>query len=176
MAPLAKQNEFYVEEAVERNEDGDLDLDESDIASADGSSYGGSVSRSEFSVATSYMESIMEDCVDSDDEDDDLLRLDEVKEEPSDTPIKEINADTCAEGEVTLNDIQSCVLPELSLHGIEELPIDISKLQDSGFSSEQVVSPEMSPLKKDDVQVQETNDGNDSSSSFEVIDDKSTEL
>lgn len=67
-------------------------------------------------------------------------------------------------------------MPELSLHGIEELPIDISKLQDSGFSSEQVVSPEMSPLKKDDVQVQETNDGNDSSSSFEVIDDKSTEL
>jgi hypothetical protein len=67
-------------------------------------------------------------------------------------------------------------LPELSVHGLEELPIAISKLQDSGFSSEQVDSPEMSPLKKDDVQVPETNDGNDSSSSFEVIDDKSTEL
>ncbi|CAC5381658.1 unnamed protein product [Mytilus coruscus] len=185
MAPLAKQNEFYVEEAADSTMEDGEDLDES--MSADNSSYGGSVSRSEFSVATSYMGSIIED---SDDEDEDLLRLDEVKEEPSDTPIKEIDVNDSAEREVTLDDIQNVVLPELSLP--EDITASIASFQDSGFSSEQVISPEMSPMKKEEVtdakigdvqnldamkkeDSQGSIDGNESSSSFEVIDDK-TEL
>ncbi|XP_071157024.1 testis-expressed protein 264-like [Mytilus edulis] len=193
MAPLAKQNEFYVEEAAEITMEDGEDLDDS--MSAENSSYGGSVSRSEFSVATSYMGSIIED---SDDEDEDLLRLDEVKEEPSETPIKEIDVNDSAdsaEREVTLDDIQKVVLPELSLP--EDITTSMASFPDSGFSSEQVISPEISPMKKeevtdakiDDVQnlnamkidamkkeaSQESFDGNDSSSSFEVIDDK-TEL
>lgn len=184
MAPLAKQDEFYVDEAaVNRNDSENDDLDES----VGGSSYGGSVSRSEFSVATSYMSSIIED---SDDDSDDVLRLDEVKEEPSETPIKEISVNESAEREVTLDDIQNCVLPELSIGN--DIPANVACFQDSGVILEQVVSPETSPSKKDEDKATssdtsakdvihtskpedrlEVGDGNESSSSFEVIDDKS---
>lgn len=169
MAPLAKQDEFYVEEAEVNREDSE-DLDES----VGGSSYGGSVSRSEFSVATSYMSSIIED---SDDDSDDVLRLDEVKEEPSETPIKEISVNDSAEREVTLDDIQKCVLPELSIGN--DMPTSVACFQDSGFSSEQALTPAASPDKKteNDQALKpedhlDIGDGNESSSSFEVIDDK----
>lgn len=137
MAPLAKQSEFYVEEA---EEDSGLNLDdtedaESEAPSFDESMLDSSVSRSEAS-ATTFMGEVSD------------------------------NEETTEEGS-----------PRPSKSPAKLQPRDISQrtqnqdLIDSGFSSEQVTTPEISPEKSKDVGENsgDVSDGNESSSSFEEI-------
>ncbi|XP_033746521.1 testis-expressed protein 264-like [Pecten maximus] len=135
MAPLAKQSEFYVEEAEEEtglNLDDIEDLD-SEGVSLDESMIDSSVSRSEAS-ATTFMGEVSDDDEETADE---KSPRSSVKSEARETIQKNENQD----------------------------------LLDSGFSSEQVTSPEISPEKSKAAGENsgDISDGNESGSSFEEI-------
>ena len=158
MLPLAKQNEFYVPEvddrgSVERDFDDDEDDDESLLSA---SVVTGNISRD-----TSYMGSFVEgDQSGSDDEFSD--RASEVKDIslPEDCQSKETLP------VVNENDEQKSDTPR-------QAPQDLlcatgANFQDSGFSSEQAITPQISPSKPDNEKLKAT-DGNESGSSFEEI-------
>ncbi|XP_060073430.1 testis-expressed protein 264 homolog [Ylistrum balloti] len=135
MAPLAKQSEFYVEEAEEEsglNLDDTADFD-SEGMSFDESMIDSSVSRSEAS-ATTFM---------GEPSDDD--------EEPAEETPSKMSVKSEARETIHRNENQELI--------------------DSGFSSEQVISPEISPQKNNSAEENSggISDGNDSSSSFEEI-------
>ncbi|OWF53200.1 testis-expressed protein 264-like [Mizuhopecten yessoensis] len=137
MAPLAKQSEFYVEEAEETG----LNLDDIEDADSEGVSYDesmldSSVSRSEASATTFMGEA-------SDDDDD---TAEEGSPRPSELSVKSEARETIQRNEN-------------------------SDLLDSGFNSEQVTSPDISPQKSEGAGEKsgDVSDGNESGSSFEEI-------
>ncbi|KAK3103326.1 hypothetical protein FSP39_018508, partial [Pinctada imbricata] len=147
MCPLAKQNEFYVEEAKEMRRDDDEDGDDIDD---DSSLLSTSVVTGDISRDTSYMGSFVDGNVSDSDED----RKSESKEKSF--------SEECA-----AKDTKSVMKEtEGSKVTVQDLTCPAgTNFQDSGFSSEPAITPQLSPTKEEE----EENDGNESGSSFEEI-------
>lgn len=152
MAPLARQNEFYVPEVQEEEERADEGDDEDDDSSVDDSV---SASRE-----TSYSRSVMDgDMPISDSE----SEAEEEGETTCTVPEIECPSEELLKGELTPRELLEDKDRDQSTPDTCEPPV----FQDSGFSSELTPTPQMSPLKAEEGG--KASDGNDSGSSFEEI-------
>ncbi|XP_062584794.1 testis-expressed protein 264 homolog [Saccostrea cucullata] len=144
IAPLARQNEFYVPEVQEDNDEAE-DGDDEDDSSVDESV---SVSRE-----TSYSRTAVDDGMPISD---------------SESEAEEEGGIICQSEEILRGEETPRKL--LEDEGRDQSTPDTSEpptFQDSGFSSEQMTTPQLSPLKQEEGD--KASDGNDSGSSFEEI-------